>query len=63
MRFPSVRHAAGIGWKQSGLQDSVIARELLRLRAPDHGKLFKALLAAYAPERRKHDLRKRGSLG
>jgi predicted metal-dependent hydrolase len=30
-------------------QDYVIVHELLHLRLPNHGKLFKSLLAAYVP--------------
>lgn len=33
-------------------QDYVIAHELLHLRIPTHGRLFKALLNAYVPGRR-----------
>lgn len=33
-------------------QDFVIVHELLHLRVPNHGKLFKSLLAAYLPETR-----------
>lgn len=31
-------------------QDYVIVHELLHLRIPNHGKLFKSLLSAYLPE-------------
>lgn len=33
-------------------QDFVIVHELLHLRVPNHGKLFKSLLSAYLPEAR-----------
>ncbi len=36
--------------QDSGFQDFVIAHELLHLRLPNHGKLFKALLAAHVPD-------------
>jgi predicted metal-dependent hydrolase len=32
-----------------GFQDFVIAHELLHLRVPNHGKLFKALMNAHMP--------------
>ena len=32
-----------------GFQDFVIVHELLHLRIPNHGKLFKAVLSAYVP--------------
>ncbi len=35
--------------KGSDFQDSVIAHELLHLQVPNHGKLFKSLMAAYLP--------------
>lgn len=37
-------------------QDFVIVHELLHLRVPNHGKLFKSLLAAYLPEARDNSL-------
>lgn len=37
-------------------QDLVIVHELLHLRVPNHGKLFKSLLAAYLPEARDNGL-------
>lgn len=32
-----------------GFQDFVVAHELLHLRIPNHGKLFKALMTAHVP--------------
>jgi predicted metal-dependent hydrolase len=32
-----------------GFQDFVVAHELLHLRIPNHGRLFKALMTAYVP--------------
>ena len=40
--------------QESGFQDFVIAHELLHLRVPNHGKLFKALLTAHVPSWRKY---------
>lgn len=40
-------------------QDYVIVHELLHLRVPNHGKLFKSLMTAYVPDWKKHDLTRR----
>ncbi|MEX2535176.1 MAG: M48 family metallopeptidase [Trueperaceae bacterium] len=40
-------------WK---FQDFVIAHELLHLRVPNHGKLFKALMTAHVPGWKKHEI-------
>ncbi len=45
----------------AGFQDYVIAHELLHLRVPNHGKLFKALLAAQVPDWKRHDKERRQS--
>lgn len=37
-------------------QDFVIAHEMLHLRVPSHGRLFKALMSAYVPGWRALDL-------
>jgi len=42
--------------QKSGFQDFVIAHELLHLRVPNHGKVFKALMSAHVPDWRKHDV-------
>lgn len=44
--------------QRPGFQDFVIAHELLHLRVPNHGKLFKALLTAHVPGWKKHDVRR-----
>jgi len=36
-------------------QDFVIAHELLHLRVPSHGKIFKALMSVHVPDWRKYD--------
>jgi predicted metal-dependent hydrolase len=46
--------------QRSGFQDFVIAHELLHLRVPNHGKLFKALMTVHVPGWQAHDLRRRG---
>jgi len=43
----------------SGFQDFVIAHELLHLRVPNHGKLFKALMTAHVPDWKSHDVTRR----
>jgi len=37
-------------------QDFVVAHELLHLRVPNHGRLFKALMTAYVPSWRSFDI-------
>jgi predicted metal-dependent hydrolase len=44
--------------QDSGFQDFVIAHELLHLRVPKHGRLFNALMSAYLPGWRAHDVRR-----
>ena len=44
--------------QEAGFQDFVIAHELLHMRVSNHGKLFKALLAANVPDWRKYDIGK-----
>ena len=51
--------AADLADQDSGFQDFVIAHELLHLRVPNHGRLFKALLTAYFPLWRHYDLMRR----
>ena len=41
--------------REEGFIDFVIAHELLHLRVPNHGKLFKALMNTYVPNWREHD--------
>lgn len=50
--------AADLANKDAGFQDFVIAHELLHLRVPNHGKLFKALMTAHVPDWKKHDIAK-----
>ena len=52
--------AADLAEQDSDFQDFVIAHELLHLRVPNHGKLFKALMTAHVPDWRRHDIRRSG---
>lgn len=45
--------------RETGFIDFVIAHELLHLRVPNHGKLFKALMNAYVPNWKQHDTTRR----
>ena len=47
--------------QQPDFQDFVIAHELLHLRIPNHGKLFKALMTAQLPGWKKQDVRRRST--
>jgi predicted metal-dependent hydrolase len=42
-----------------GFQDFVIVHELLRLRVPTHGRLFKALMTAHVPAWRQFEIERR----
>jgi predicted metal-dependent hydrolase len=44
-------------------QDFVIAHELLHIRVPNHGRLFKALMTAHVPGWRRLDLLRRTGTG
>ena len=41
--------ARDLAEQDSAFQDFVIAHELLHLRVPNHGRLFKALMSAHVP--------------
>ena len=51
-----VTQAADLVDQPSGFQDFVIAHEMLHLRVPSHGKLFKALMTAHLPDWKSHDV-------
>jgi len=48
--------ATDLCYQEVGFQDTVIAHELLHLRVPNHGKLFRALMNAHVPSWREYDL-------
>ena len=50
--------ATDLSHQETGFQDFVIAHELLHLRVPNHGRLFKALITAHVPGWREHDIAK-----
>lgn len=47
--------AADLADRDQGFQDFVITHELLHLRLPNHGKLFKALMTAHVPDWRAYE--------
>ena len=51
--------ATDLANQEAGFQDFVIAHELLHLRVPNHGKLFKTVLTAHVPDWKEHDVRRR----
>ena len=43
-----------------GFQDFVVVHELLHLRIPNHGRLFKATMTAYAPNWKTQNINRSG---
>lgn len=54
----TVTLASDLARRDPEFQDFVVAHELLHLRIPNHGRVFKALLSAHVPRWRSHDLRR-----
>ncbi len=54
----TVTLAADLINRDPGFQDFVIAHELLHLRLPNHGKLFKAMMTAHVPDWRRYQIAK-----
>jgi hypothetical protein len=52
----TVTLAADLSEQQTGFQDFVIAHELLHLRVPNHGRIFKALMTVHIPNWRTFDV-------
>lgn len=50
-----VTFAEDLAGEEQEFQDYVIVHELLHLRVPNHGKVFKALMTAYLPRWRDHE--------
>ena len=55
--------ATDLSDKETVFQDFVIAHELLHLRVPNHGRLFKALMSAHVPNWRALDVNSISSVG
>jgi predicted metal-dependent hydrolase len=53
--------AADLADEDRDFQEFVIAHELLHLRIPNHGRLFKALMTAYVPNWRRLEATNRNS--
>ena len=51
--------AEDLAHQRPGFQDFVIAHELLHLRIPNHGKVFKALMNLHVPGWQNHDVARR----
>ena len=51
--------AVDLADQEPAFRDFVIAHELLHLRVPNHGKLFKALMSLHVPGWRHYDLGRR----
>ncbi|WP_309670463.1 M48 family metallopeptidase [Gemmatimonas sp.] len=51
--------ALDLAKQPAGFQNFVIAHELLHLRVPNHGRLFRALMTAHVPDWRVHEERRR----
>ena len=51
--------AADLVGHEPGFQDFIIAHELLHLRVPNHGRLFKALMTVHVPDWKTHDVSRR----
>lgn len=48
--------ATDLADQPAGFQDFVIAHELLHLRMPSHGRVFKALMSVYVPNWKHYEM-------
>jgi predicted metal-dependent hydrolase len=55
--------AADLDDQDPGFQDFVIVHELLHLKVPNHGRVFRALMTLHAPKWREHDIARRAAVG
>src|SRR5450759_2071855 len=51
--------AADLSAHDDGFQDFVVVHELLHMRIPNHGRLFKAMMTAYVPKWRSYNAGRR----
>ena len=51
--------AADLADQEHGFQDFIIVHELLHLRVPNHGRLFKALMTAYVSDWKTYEVTRR----
>src|SRR5579872_1256327 len=54
----TVTLASDLDRESEAFQDFVIVHELLHLKVPNHGRLFKALMTAHIADWREHDVRR-----
>jgi predicted metal-dependent hydrolase len=54
----TVTLAADLAEQVTEFQDFVVVHELLHLRVPNHGRLFKALMTLHVPDWRRHDVQR-----
>ena len=55
-RLGIITLAVDLADRDRGFQDFVIAHELLHLRLPNHGKLFKATMAVHVPDWKRYEI-------
>lgn len=53
--------ASDLAAQDEGFQDYVIAHELLHLKIPNHGRVFRALMSLHVPDWRLHEVRRRSA--
>lgn len=53
--------ASDLAAQDEGFQDFVIAHELLHLKIPNHGRVFKAMMSLHVPDWRLQDVRRQSA--